>query len=68
MAKKLTYDELSQKLYSMEEELRAKSNELINTQSQHYIIEHQKYLEGKVDAYEKIIELIEKFTAKEGEE
>ena len=67
MAKKLTYDELSRKLFSMEEELRAKTDELINTQGQHYIIEHQKYLEGKVDAYENILDLIEKFAPKESE-
>lgn len=61
MAKKLTYDELSKKLFSMEEELRQKEELLRGIESNQYLGQRVEYLQGKVEVYERLMTWVEHY-------
>lgn len=63
MAKRLTYDELSKKLFSMEEELRIKDEQLMNVEARIY----SEVRASRADLYDEVFFSIKQLLDQGGE-
>lgn len=68
MAKKLTYNELCEKLTKAENELKEKEERIIGLEVERYTYEQIEHLRGKVEVYERLMSWVENYFRKmEGE-